>query len=285
MKKGLGSGWMVVASLFFAIMGVLVKLGAPYFSAVEMVFYRTVFAVLVLGGLALARGQSLKTPYVKQHLGRGIAGTMGILLFFYALTHLPLATAVTLNYTSPIFLAVLSYVLLKERISRQTMVLLVLGFAGVVILLRPSIGEEQFVAGLVGLSAGAFAGWAYLQVRELALLGEAEWRVVLYFSVVAALMSAILTTIDGWHMPQTWQQWLILVGIGLTALIAQISMTRAYKVGRKFVVASFSYLTVVFSTLFGVWWFSEILHWQELVGISVIILSGLLGSILPSKKA
>ena len=284
MKQGLGSGWMVVASLFFALMGALVKLGAPYFSPVEMVFYRTVLSVVVLGGIALGSGKSLATPYLKQHVLRGFAGTMGILLFFYALMHLPLATAVTLNYTSPIFLAILSFFLLKEHISRNTILILVLGFIGVMVLLRPSIGGEQFVAGLVGLSAGAFAGWAYLQVRELALLGEAEWRVVFYFSVVAAILGAILSTLQGWSVPQNWGQVLILLGIGVTALIAQLSMTRAYKVGRKFVVASFSYLTVVFSTILGVLYFGEILHWQELVGIAIIIASGILGSLLPKKK-
>ena len=284
MIQRLGSGWMIVAAVFFAIMGALVKLGADHFSSEEMVFYRTIFSVLVLTGLALLRGETLETPHLKQHISRGIAGTLGILAFFYALTRLPLATAVTLNYTSPIFLAVLSFVLLKERISRRTMAILVLGFIGVMILLRPSLGGEQFVAGLVGLSAGVFAGWAYLQVRELALLGEAEWRVVLYFSAVASAISAIIISFQGWHAPRSWQDVLILGGVGLTALVAQMSMTRAYKVGRKFVVASFSYLTVVFSTLLGVWWFGEILQAQELLGIAVIVLSGILGSILPLKK-
>ena len=284
MIQRLGSGWMVVAAVFFAIMGALVKWGADYYTSVEMVFYRTIFSVVVLGGMALFQGQSLKTAHLKQHVSRGVAGTMGILLFFYAITHLPLATAVTLNYTSPIFLALLSFFVLKERISRQTIAILVLGFVGVAILLRPSIGGGQFVAGLVGLSVGVFAGWAYLQVRELALLGEAEWRVVLYFSAVAVVISAILASIGGWHAPRNGQDVLLLAGIGLTALVAQMSMTRAYKVGRKFVVASFSYLTVVFSTLLGVLWFGEILQWQELVGISVIVLSGILGSVLPLKK-
>lgn len=284
MIQRLGSGWMVIAALFFAIMGALVKLGAAHFSALEMVFYRTILSVVVLGSVAVFTGQSLQTPHIKAHLGRGVAGTMGIMLFFYALIHLPLATAVTLNYTSPIFLAILSFLLLKERISGKTIAVLSLGFVGVIILLRPSIGSEQFVASLVGLSAGAMAGWAYLQVRQLALLGEPEWRVVFYFSVVSALIAGVLAFVEGWHMPQNGQQVLILLGIGVTALIAQLSMTRAYKVGRKFVVASFSYLTVVFSTLLGVLWFAEAMHWQELVGIAIIIISGILGSVLPKKK-
>ena len=101
---------------------------------------------------------------------------------------------------------------------------------------------------------------------------------------MAALIAAIIVSVQGWHVPSSWQDVLILGGVGLTALIAQMSMTRAYKVGRKFVVASFSYLTVVFSTLLGVWWFGEVLQWQEFVGIAVIVLSGILGSVLPAKK-
>ena len=83
MIQRLGSGWMIVAAIFFAIMGALVKLGADRFGSVELVFYRTVFSVVVLASLAIARGDSLKTPYLKQHISRGIAGTLGILAFFF----------------------------------------------------------------------------------------------------------------------------------------------------------------------------------------------------------
>ncbi len=275
----LGSGWMVVAALCFSLMGALVKLASVRFGFVELVFYRTAFAVLVLAALALWRGQSLYTAHWQAHFWRGLAGTMGLLLFFYAITRLPLATAVTLNYTSPMFLAVLSWLFLKERIAPRVVLGLLVGFVGVVLLLRPTIAAGQWWAGVVGLAAGAFAGWAYLQVRQLAQLGEPEWRVVFYFSLVAMLVTGALNSFFvGWQRIGVQDGWWLL-GIGITALLAQLCMTRAYKVGRKFVVASLSYLTVVFSSLAGVLWLSDVVHWQEVLGMAVIVGSGLISSL------
>lgn len=271
---------MVVAALFFALMGGLVKKASQEFGFgfYELVFWRTIFAVLVLGALALARRERFATPHWGAHLSRGVAGTLGVLLFFYGITHLPLATAVTLNYTSALFLALLSWLFLKEKIAPQMWLVLLLGFAGIVVLLRPTFAAGQEWAGLVGLAAGLCAGWAYLQVRELSQLGEPGWRVVFYFSVVATAISAVLASWDGWQA-LTWHSMAYVLGIGLTATMAQLCLTRAYQVGRKLVVASLSYLTVVFSTLVGVWWLGDALHWQELVGMGIIIFSGVFGAV------
>jgi drug/metabolite transporter (DMT)-like permease len=203
---------------------------------------------------------------------------MGLFCFFYGLTQLPLSTATTLNYTSPLFLAILSFVLYKEKINKQMGVSLLLGFIGVVILLQPTLGEGQLFAAIVAVLAGAFGGWAYVQVKDLANKGEPEWRIVFYFSVVSTVMAGVLSTINGWH-PVAWADVGYLLGIGFTALVAQMSMTRAYKVGQKFVVASLSYLTVVFATIFGVLLFNDVVTWQEIIGMVVIVASGLLSSV------
>ena len=275
----LGSGWMVLAALFFALMGGLVKkAGQDFdFGFYELVFWRTVFAVVLLGALAWMRRERFATPHWGAHLSRGVAGTLGVLLFFYGITHLPLATAVTLNYTSALFLALLSWLFLKEKIAPAMWLALLLGFVGIVVLLRPTFAAGQEWAGLIGLAAGLCAGWAYLQVRELAQLGEPGWRVVFYFSLVATLISAALATWDGWQ-PLSWQSAPYVLGIGATATIAQLCLTRAYKVGCKLVVAALSYLTVVFSTLVGVWWLGDAIHWQEVVGMGIIIASGIWGA-------
>lgn len=275
----LGSAWMVVAAVFFALMGGLVKKSSQSFGFgfYELVFWRTVFAVVVLGILALARQERFATVHWRAHLSRGVAGTLGLLLFFYGITHLPLATATTLNYTSSLFLAVLSFVFLRESIAPSTWLALVLGFVGIVVLLRPTFASGQEWAGIIGLSAGLCAGWAYLQVRELSLLGEPGWRVVFYFSLVATIISGMLASMTGWHA-LSWEGALYVLGIGITATIAQLCLTRAYQVGRKFVVASLSYLTVVFSCLVGVWWLGDAIYWQELVGMGIIILSGVVSA-------
>ena len=124
------------------------------------------------------------------------------------------------------------------------------------------------------------SGWAYLQVRELSLLGEPGWRVVFYLSVTSVVMSSIWATLTGWHSLSA-EALPYLAGIGLSATIAQLCMTRAYKVGNKFTVASLSYLTVVFSALSGVMFLGDSITWQETFGMIIIVASGVLSGIRP----
>lgn len=276
----LGSLWMVVAAICFSVMGVLIKISAERFTMheYEMSFWRMGFATLVLGGHALLTHKDFRTVYPKAHFGRSVVGGISVMMFFYGLTHLPLATAITFNYTSAIFLAILSVIILKQHPNPLTWFALALGFVGIVLLLQPSITHGGILPTLLGLLGGAMAGYAYLQVRELSLLGEPSWRIVFYFSLVAAILSAIATTFKGWSVV-TPKMLPYVIGIGLSALVAQLAMTHAYKVGRKFMVAALGYLTVVLSTLYGVWIFDEPLGTWSVLGIGMIVLSGVLSGL------
>lgn len=278
----LGSGWMVVAAFFFALMGVFVKLGSAHFSFLELVFWRTAISAIILIVIGGSTGGSLKTKNFKAHFLRALYGYGGLLLFFYTMIKLPLATAVTLNYTSPMFLALLSFILLKERISTNVALGLSLGFIGVFLLLQPGLQSDEWFAGILGLCSGFLAGLAYLQVRELAQLGEPEWKIVLYFALISTAIGAVLVSFGEWHPIDFSNIWYLL-GLGGTATIAQLAMTRAYKVGRKFFVASLSYLTVVCSCVFGVLLLGDVLHGQDVVAIAIIITSGLLTSLRKNK--
>ena len=121
-KYTLGSAWMIVAAFLFALMNILVKNAAvqldmnPY----ELAFWRSVLPALMIFCGTLIRGQTLKTPFFLGHMKRSVAGTTALLLAFYGLSQLPLATSVTLNYTSVVFIAILSIVWLKETPSLKT---------------------------------------------------------------------------------------------------------------------------------------------------------------------
>ena len=276
----LGSAWMIAAALFFTLMNLCIKAAHQQFAmgSGELVFWRMVFAAVVLGATAKIQGKTFATPHWKSHLNRSVSGTVGMTCGFYAVMPLPLATGVTLAYTSSIFLAVLSVVVLRERISAYTFSVLLLGFAGVVLLLKPSFAAGQEWAAAVGLFGGLAAGWAYMQVRELSLLGEPAWRVVFYLSLVGMAMGAALATLTGWH-DISLQSAPYLIGIGASAVLAQLAMTHAYAVGRKFTVAALAYLTVVFSTLAGIFLFGEQIGWQEWLGIGIIAASGILSGL------
>lgn len=281
-KDPLGSGWMIIAALSFTLMNWWVKeAGSRFeFSSGELVFWRMGFSAFVLGILAKVQGKTFATPHWRAHMSRSVSGTLGMFCIFYAIVHLPLATGVTLSYTSSIFLALLSLLVLREKLSKYKQAMLVLGFLGVMVLLKPSVGSGQEWPALIGLLGGLFAGWAYMEVRELSLLGEPGWRVVFYLSLVGMLMGAVWATLTGWHRV-SWLAAPYLIGIGASALVAQLCLTRAYKVGDKLTVAALSYLTVVFSTFVGVWMLGDEIGWQEMLGMVLIVASGLLSSMNP----
>jgi drug/metabolite transporter (DMT)-like permease len=267
---------MLLAGLLFASMGVFVKLGAEQFSFAELVFYRSLVGLVAITLLARSRGLSLRTRQWRAHAGRGISGVISLGLYFYSITLLPLPTAVTLNYTSPLFLAVLTGFLLREWPRPLLLTAVALGFAGVVLLLRP-VFDEQFWGGLLGLTSGFFAGVAYLNVTHLTrALHEPEWRVVFYFSLTAALGAGMWVLLDEFHAITLANVW-ILLGIGATATIAQFAMTRAYRKGHTLTIGSMSYSTVVFSSLLSLIVWGETLDVLSWLAIAIIVAAGILG--------
>ena len=273
---------MLAAGFMFGCMGVLVKLGAHYFSNTELVFYRSFLGLLMVYAIIRQQGGAIATAHWNGHLWRGISGSIALLLFFYCITVLPLATAVTLNYTSPLFLTMLTTLTLKERFHATLAFAVALGFAGMVLLLQPTLGREQVIPGLLGLVSGFFAGIAMLNVRQLGLLGEPDWRVVFYFSMIASLISGSAMLFDAIH-PVSVIGLLILIGLGGSATLAQLAMTRAYRTGKALVVGSLSYSTVVFASLFGMLLWGEALPLAGWMGMALIIASGMLSFKLAPK--
>ena len=275
--RGLGSLWMVVAGLLFAGMGVFVKLGTAHFTSAEMVFYRSLFGVMTVLAVVGARRLPVATPHWRLHVWRSLAGFGGMMLLFHVIGILPLATATTLNYTSPLFMVVLSTLVLQQRPRPGLVVAVVLGFVGVVLLLRPSFGAGQTTAGLLGLASGLCASVAYLTTTQLGRLGEPGWRIVLYFTAVSTLGAGILALAGGFHAIDG-EGLLVLLGLGVSATLGQLAMTRAYRDGDTLTVGSLAYSTVVFTTLLG------ILIWQETVAvtswlaIALIIAGGVLAT-------
>lgn len=268
---------MLVAGVLFAGMGVFVKLGLKYFSSSELVFYRSLFGVLSIFLVVRTRGLSVYSQNWKLHISRSLAGFAGMMLLFYVIGLLPLSTATTLNYTSPLFLVILSSVVLKERLKPVLVLSVVMGFVGVVLLLRPTFSANQTVAGLLGLASGFFAGVAYLTTKHLGRLGEPGWRVVFYFTLVSTIGSCIFAGVSGFHSFGV-DGMLALLGLCIFATLGQLSMTRAYHEGDTLTVGSLAYSTVVFTTLF------SIVIWQDMLPISswfamaLIIISGVLAA-------
>ncbi len=272
---------MLLAGAAFALMGVMAKLGAQWFTSHELVFYRSLVALAVLlGGMALHRGlrggQRFFGAHTGLHLRRSLVGFAALSTFFYAVTHLPLSVAITLNYASPLFLALMMPWQLGERPSPAQYATVALGFFGVILLLHPwDSAPDDLLAGLVGLFSGVMAAFAYVHVRRLGRLGEPEWRTVFWFAVVCAVGAAILASLDGgWHVPAALGHVELLLGVGLFATFGQLAMTRAYRKGDTVVVAAFAYSTVVFGSILDALIFNTELPTSAWVGMMITVLAG-----------
>jgi len=265
--------WMVVASLLFACMGVCVKFAAQTHSAVEITFYRSFISLLLMFGLVRLRGVALATAHWRWQVSRGLVGFSALFAYFYAITLLPLATAVTLNYTSAIFLAIY-LALAGMRLRAGILGALAVGLFGVVMLLRPTLHAEQLVGGLIGLGSGVLAGMAYFSVRELGARGEPETRTVFYFSLVSSVCAGIWLAFSDIHAVDL-RSGLLLLGVACFATVAQLAMTRAYTRGKTLMSAALAYSTVIFSSLFGMLFWGEVLDGAAWLAIGLIILSGI----------
>jgi drug/metabolite transporter (DMT)-like permease len=286
--------WMVVGSFFFATMAVFVKIASAWFSMSEMVFWRGVIGMLFIWALARSQGIPLATPYFGMHAWRSLVGVISLGAWFYAIAALPLATALTLNYMSSVWIAtfLVGGALLAWNPrkggppSRQgaLVVTVLAGFAGVIAMLRPTIEANQAFAGIVGLFSGLTAAFAYMQVMALGKIGEPDTRTVFYFAVGSAVGGALGMLVGG-DSTWDWNHALWLLPVALLAALGQLCMTRAYSQGSTLVVASLQYSGVVFGAAYSVWLFDDRISLSGWIGIALILASGVGATVLRARAA
>jgi S-adenosylmethionine uptake transporter len=275
---------MTLASLLFALMGVAVKAASSRYAAGEIVIYRSAIGAAITIALMRWQGTPMRTPVPAMHAWRSAIGVSALLLWFHSLGGLPLATAVTLNYMSSVWMAMFviagGVVFGRARIEGGLVGAVLVGFAGVAMVLRPTIDQQQLWHGLTGLLSGVLAALAYLQVNALGRAGEPEERVVLYFSVGGVLAGAATVPWTGGLHDHSPRGLLLLLAIGVLATVAQLMMTRAYAIGRPLANAALSYLGIVFAFVFGVWLFDDPVTWMTLSGMGLIMAAGLAATLL-----
>jgi S-adenosylmethionine uptake transporter len=286
--------WMLLGAAFFATMGVCVKFGAAYFNSAELVFYRGVVGIVFIGVVARQQKVSLRTRYPGMHVWRSFIGVISLSAWFYAIAHLPLATAMTLNYMSSVWVAaflvggaLLQWNPLNGRSpwTQGPLALSVMaGFAGVVMMLRPTMEQNQIYAGLIGLMSGFCAAFAYLQVMALGRIGEPETRTVFYFAIGTLVAGAIgmgFAGVSEWH----WEHAVWLLPVGVFASLGQLCMTRAYSQGATLVVANLQYSGIVFSALYSLLLFGDDIPLIGWLGMALIVASGMVATLLRARAA
>ena len=286
--------WMLLGAAFFATMGVCIKFASPHFNSAELVFYRGVVGVIFLGAIARQQKISLRTQYPWMHIWRTIIGGLSLSAWFYAIAHLPLATAMTLNYMSSVWVAafLVGGTLInwqpqdgKSPWSQGPLALTVIaGFAGVVMLLRPTMEQNQIFAGLVGLLSGFAAAFAYMQVMALGRIGEPETRTVFFFAIGTLVAGAIgmgFAGVSEWN----WQYAVWLIPVGVLASLGQLCMTRAYSQGATLVVANLQYSGIVFAALYSLFLFGDDIPLLGWAGMALIVASGIVATLLRARAA
>jgi drug/metabolite transporter (DMT)-like permease len=302
---------MVLGALLFASLGVVVKIASQWFTSAELVFYRGLISIVLLWMIARHGGVPLATRHPGMHAWRSAVGVVSLGAWFYAIAHLPLATAMTLNYMSSVWIAAflvggaaLARLPMPGRAQAQTrarpslqgtLVLAVLaGFGGVVMILRPDVGAtvgDPGFAGPIGLLSGLLAALAYMQVIALSEQGEPDVRTVFYFSIGSALGGGLAMGFTGTTTP--WDQWswahaAWLLPLGVLASLGQLCMTRAYATAKSasgtLLVANLQYSGIVFAALYSVALFGERIDALDAAGMALIVGSGIAATVLRQRS-
>lgn len=260
---------MILASLLFSWMGVCVRFASQTIPVSEIVFFRSIIGLVLILPVMLLQKAPFKGHRPLVLCTRGVTGFFALALYFYAVSKIPLATAVTLNYTSPLFVALLAPLILKERFHLRVFLLIVLGFLGVVLIVRPT-PQMDLHGACLGLISGVFAAFAYLCIGSLRR-DHGSLTIVFYFFWVATLM-ALPWALPVFEVPNLRES-LYLLGTGVFATIAQVLMTKAYRIGTTAGASAYSSSIVLFSLLLGIIFWQEIPDLFSIVGGGLVVLS------------
>lgn len=275
--------WALAAAFLFSLMAAFVKLVSDQLGSLELVFYRSIFGVLSIGLFIWRQGLSVKTPHLFGHIKRSILGTLSVALWFYTLGKLPFGTNMTLIYTTPLFMAV-NFIILAwirhERAPWALVLAIVAGFAGITIVLQPSFHSEDLIPALICLSVSLVDLAVYWQMKELGNLREPSWRIVFYFTIFGSIFGFIGSYIfeDGMHMPDA-MGWAGILGMGLCATLGQICTTRSYAYGNMLLSSCLGFSAIPISAVISYVLFDESVTGVALIGMSLIIASGMTASI------
>ncbi len=263
--------WMIFGSICFGTMNALVKWTSDYADVWMIIMVRSAVIAFAVAAFAVSTGVSLKVNDPKTMLLRCSVGLLAMILYFTALGRIPIGQAVTLQYTGPIFVALLSGRIISERVSPSVAVLVLTSFAGIVLIISPEVGTVEPDA-LLALGSGFFAALAYMYVRELRKTDSPATVVFWFalFSVAGSLLQSApdLLTLDSKTIAA-------LVGVGIGAGGGQVGITMAYHKANAAWVSAFSYLTVLVATFYGFVLFNESLGLADWLGGILIVGSGI----------
>ena len=285
-ELNLGVKYMLFASLMFAIMGAFAKLASTSMSSLEVVFFRNIFGVFIIGYAIVKKPMTHKGGKPLLLFFRGFMGFIALLAFFYNIAHIPLGEAMTYSKTSPIFTALFAWLFLSEKLSIKGWGAVLLGFVGILFITQPfGIGFSKY--DMLGIASGVGAALAYTSVRELKQYYDTR-AIVLSFMLVGSVGPALLLWLSNFvYIPSldfmlgefvmpSGIVWLYVVAMGIFATLAQVYMTKAYGETKAGIVGAVSYSNIVFSIIVGLFLGDALPSLITTMGIALIIVAGIM---------
>ena len=278
--------YMLIASFLFAFTGGFAKELSKYMSSVEVVFFRNIAGVLIITYAIYRTPIQQKGGRIFLLIGRGLVGFAALLMYFYNIANIPLAEAITFSKTSPIFTAIFSYLILKEKLSNLAWTGIFVGFFGVLLITGFDITALNKTEWL-GILSGVGAGLAYTSIRELRKHYDTK-IIVLSFMLAGTIGPVILMFIGEYYTTTTFDfivapfvmpegfAWVLILGLGLSATFMQIYMTKAYSLAKGGIVGTVGYTNIIFSIMIGMLLGDDFPSMVILTGIGFIVLSGIM---------
>lgn len=281
---------MLAASLAFALMSAIAKWLSRDFGTVQQVFFRNIFGAIFIG-ISLIRRPAVQTggrPWML--LSRGVIGTLALYLLFYSIRTLGLGQAIVFQYTYPVFLALMSWILIGEKLIGKDWLAIALGLAGILLIFRPEMSLDLRNQA-IGIGNALLTATAYFAVRQLTTRYDA--RVIVLSFMLSGIVLPILSMTVGtlypeleefdfllgtFQLPRKLEDWLAFTALGVFALIGQVLMTRSFAYGKSGKIAAAGYSSILFATLIGLYMGEQIPSMLMLLGMVLIIAGGLLVS-------
>ena len=277
----LAIGCLTISALLFSVMGICIRYASHSVDNYTIVFFRNVVGLILFLPFIFKQGTGfVKTEKLWMHTWRSIVGLAAMYGFFYAIAHLKLSNAMVFTYSSPIFIPVIAWLFLKEKITIAMLCAAGLGFIGVFCVAKPDQGLLNWIS-VIGIASSLLASMAFVTVRALTQTEPPE-RIVFYFCLIGSALSVI---------PMFWmwrtyhvKELLFLIGAGILANVSQIFMSHAYRLAPAGQIAPVNYMAIIFAGVWGFLLWNEVPDLYSVIGFCIILLAILLCSPLSQRQ-
>ena len=271
----LAIGCLTISALLFSVMGICIRYASHSIDNYTIVFFRNVVGLILFLPFIFRQGMGfIKTEKLWMHTWRSVVGLAAMYGFFYAIAHLKLSNAMVFTYSSPIFIPLIAWLFLKERITTAMLCAAALGFIGVFCVAKPDQGLLNWIS-VIGIASSLLASMAFVTVRALTQTEPPE-RIVFYFCMIGSLLS-VIPMFWVWR-PYHLQELLFLIGAGILANISQIFMSHAYRLAPAGQIAPVNYMAIIFAGIWGFLLWNEVPDLYSVIGFGFILIAITLSS-------